>query len=404
MAWSLLAHTGQGSTNQSTFTTSAIDTTGADLLVVQVVDSNHGTTLSDNKGNTWVSAAGPTTTNGPDAQLYYATNPIVGTGHTFTATVTSQSPALLVQAWSGSGSSPLDQTNFANGLFVSTLQPGSVTPGQNGELIVTGQCSGSTSGSSSVNLGFTISDSFLQVNGQHVGGALAYLVQGTAAAINPTWTGTGLNFTGATIATFKAAAAAATYPLISEPYRARPRVTPARTIVGYPPPPTIPAPRPATPRQSFRPLSEPTPRAFRYGIPPPNQAPYVAHPRQAFRPLSEPTPGRFIVGRPPPNPSPAGAFPRQVNRARFLLPPDQFRSGKPPPPPVAPPRPATPRQSFRALFLLPLARTIKGWLPPLSPGVPRPVTPLQSFRAPLRVTPARTIVGRPPPPTVPAPR
>jgi len=74
----------------------------------------------------------------------------------------------------------------------STLQPGSLTPLSNNKLLLTFvSCDSCTATSFSVNSGFSIIDQVPRdatQNGGHVGGAWAYLVQGTAAAINPTWT------------------------------------------------------------------------------------------------------------------------------------------------------------------------------------------------------------------------
>ena len=84
------------------------------------------------------------------------------------------------------------------------IQPGSVTPLLNGDLVVTSLAffPGTTV---SVNNGFTITDQLPGVSGTNFGGALAYLVQATAAAINPTWslsTGTAATQSAATIAVF----------------------------------------------------------------------------------------------------------------------------------------------------------------------------------------------------------
>ena len=57
MAWSLVAHTGQGSADTNGFTTTAINTTGADLIVLCVADVNGTATISaDTASNTWHSA------------------------------------------------------------------------------------------------------------------------------------------------------------------------------------------------------------------------------------------------------------------------------------------------------------------------------------------------------------
>jgi hypothetical protein len=212
MAYALVNHIGAASSNGGTFTTSAIDTTGADFLVVCLSDQDGSTTITDSKGNTWHLAVGPTG-SGPKNSIFYAWNATVGTGHTFTATG-SKFQAVSVMAFSGSqtGSDPKDQTNSATAAGASSLQTGSITPGSNNELIISGASQNSSSNTLAVDSSLTIRDQGLQVGGQHYGYAGAYLIQGTAAAINPTWTAASTNITGLTIASFKAAAGAAPVP------------------------------------------------------------------------------------------------------------------------------------------------------------------------------------------------
>ena len=89
MANPLIAHAIVGSSTGNNATTSAIDTTGATLLVALIVTDTGGGTMSDSKGNTWTALtahSGGTTVTG---QLFYVSNPTVGSGHTFTPTISS---------------------------------------------------------------------------------------------------------------------------------------------------------------------------------------------------------------------------------------------------------------------------------------------------------------------------
>lgn len=211
MAWSLLAHLVQGSTDTNGFTSSALDTTGADFLVVNVgSDQGVTVTMSDSKGNTWATAVGPTTAGfSAISTIFYSRPTSVGSGHTVTVTCSGGSPSIDVMAWSGSTASPLDQTNKADGGGNTTLQAGSITPTVDGCLIVAGCGREDTTGAMTINLSYTIADQQVQANSQHRGSAIAYLVQGTAAASNPTWTDTAAGIDGATIAAFKPAAGGA---------------------------------------------------------------------------------------------------------------------------------------------------------------------------------------------------
>ncbi len=127
----------------------------------------------------------PVTTAGSGRlRLYYCASPLVGSGHTFTATpATTSYPTVAVLAWSGSRASPFDVENGTTGGF----QPGAVTPSSAPALIVQGLCCTDTN-PASINGGYTITDQLIHGPGAHFGCALAYLVQDTAVATNPTWT------------------------------------------------------------------------------------------------------------------------------------------------------------------------------------------------------------------------
>src|SRR5437588_3444480 len=168
MAYALVAHQRNGSTNTNTFTSAAIDTTGANLLILILADNSGASTISDSKSNTWATAVGPTTV-GPDSRIFYVKNPTVGTSHTFTATCTGLSPHICVLAFSGADTtSPLDQTNLHSIAGGTTIQPNSITPSVANCLVVSGASYGNTADTLSIDSSFIISDQGKQVNGQHV--------------------------------------------------------------------------------------------------------------------------------------------------------------------------------------------------------------------------------------------
>ena len=184
MSWSLIAHTAANAQ-----TTSAINTTGADLIVISL-GGNIGSSAAptDNKGNTWTALTYHSAVANYGARLFYCESPTVGAGHTFSGPTASSFIPICVQAWSGSAaSSPFDQQNGNDyhGSNVTTLAAGSITPGQNNELVVTAI---STLGGavSAVDTGFTISDTTTYSGGYS--GGMAYLEQSTAGAVNPNWT------------------------------------------------------------------------------------------------------------------------------------------------------------------------------------------------------------------------
>jgi hypothetical protein len=92
------------------------------------------------------------------------------------------------------------------------IQPGSVTPTQNNELVVTGIGTSIATGTPTVNGGFTVENTVPLLGGQYFGGGLADLVQTAATPANPLWTWSGTGNLVAVIMTFKAAAQVTGFP------------------------------------------------------------------------------------------------------------------------------------------------------------------------------------------------
>ncbi|MBE3135528.1 MAG: hypothetical protein IMZ55_18830 [Acidobacteria bacterium] len=166
---------------QHAVTTDAIDTTGATLIVIAVGDRAEVVipVITDSKSNVWQQL-----TEQKDAYaraaLFYCESPVVGSGHTFTATLAWGRNNIVVMAFSGAGK--YEAENGATDA-ASTGQPGAVSPLQDGEVVVSGICFVAT-GTASIDGGFTA----YNCPGVSVDGAGAYLIQTTKAAANPTWT------------------------------------------------------------------------------------------------------------------------------------------------------------------------------------------------------------------------
>jgi len=186
--------------------TSGIDTTGANLIVIAVSAFGAvGLSPSDSKSNTWTALTGQVGTVA-GVKLFYCLNPTVGSGHTFS--YGSGFPTVGVQAWSGAAAaSVFDVENGATGAAVTSIATGSVTPSVNDEVVVTALgLADSVTGPAAINGGFTISGQSLGNTGVRESLAMGYLVQTTAAAANPTWSGFTTDGPAAVIASFKAAA------------------------------------------------------------------------------------------------------------------------------------------------------------------------------------------------------
>lgn len=212
-----------GSSGGSGVTAGPGDSTGATLCVAKVTYlSSAGGTMSDSvsaTSNTWTAlTAYNETTQG--SRFYYAENPTVGSGHTFTYAGSSNFPALLVKCFSGTALASVYDTPHENGMAAASttysIQPGSVTPSQDNSLVITGLgVNYSNSGGTTINGGFSTPDEVAYSPGNSFAGDLSYLVQTSAAAANPTWSvagpGVGVG-ESANIAVFKPSAGGPTFP------------------------------------------------------------------------------------------------------------------------------------------------------------------------------------------------
>jgi hypothetical protein len=205
MAFTKIASVDASSSNSGvSVVTAGIDTTGANLIVVHVADYTGGSgdgALTDSKGNTWTGLTAATLAAEVRSRLYYSLSGTVGSGHTFTYTTTSGTsfPSIQVIA------SAFDQQSANTNASANSIQPGSLTPPSNDALFVTGLGLGTdVGGTTGINSSFTFELSGDFVGGHAEGGYLAYLIQGTAGALNPTWSWTGLTKDVTTMATFTA--------------------------------------------------------------------------------------------------------------------------------------------------------------------------------------------------------
>lgn len=186
--------------------TSAVDTTGADLLVISTGSYLSAATVSDSKGNTWnslTSYAGGLAV----VRTFYAVNPTVGSGHTFSCS--GSYPAIGMIAFSGATTTtPFDLENGSGGSSGTTNQSGAITPSENNSLVVGASSiwnGGDGNHISSIDGGFTLEVDVAK-GGANFGIAMSYIIQTSAASANPTWTDSLSNDSWAdSIASFKSA-------------------------------------------------------------------------------------------------------------------------------------------------------------------------------------------------------
>ena len=196
-----------GNTNGST--TPACNTTGANLLVVTVSWFTGGgtVTVSDSKSNTNWTQLTKSDRGFAFECIWYCKNPTVGDGHTFTVASTGGYASIHAVAFSGADTTaPFDKENGSWGSSVSTQQTGSITPAEDNEVVVYGCSTDNSKDISSVDVGTLLSHN--AHTGNSFGNSLAYIIQTTAGAINPTFTLSGSSTTpNAVIASFKVASA-----------------------------------------------------------------------------------------------------------------------------------------------------------------------------------------------------
>ncbi len=149
-------------------------------------------TIVDSKLNTWTQLTADTTGSFPNMRGWYAKNATVGTSHTIT--VTGLFVGFCAAIFSGvSTSTPRDGTGSrVSDHSGTTNQPGSVTPAADGSLLITATGTDATVvvTNNDLGLGFTQSGNFVGGNSPSTwaGITMAYKIQGTAAAQNPTFT------------------------------------------------------------------------------------------------------------------------------------------------------------------------------------------------------------------------
>lgn len=182
----LLAATSKGAV--STFTTSAINSTGATLIVVGFgwYGPSGEPTLSDSQGNTWSNLTSSNFNSAQTSRLKYCINPSTSASHTFTSTGTNTYNGMTVAAFSGITAYDSRENGLGKDSSTSNAT-GSVTPTADNALLVTHLSLAGNAQTPTIDNSFSIATHLGGVSGTNYGADLAYLVLATAAAKNPTW-------------------------------------------------------------------------------------------------------------------------------------------------------------------------------------------------------------------------
>jgi len=190
-------------------TTSAIDTTGANLIVISIAwYSVTSPSISDNQGNTWTALTTSNVASDVGSKMYYCLAPTTNASHTFTFGPANVYGGLIVAAFSGvATTSPFDVQNGATSSSASALSTGSVTPSEDNELVIfTAGKGGNTTTVDTTSVGAMIGN-YAGVAAVTYAQGMGYEIQTTATARNPSLSGTGTSVMAARIAAFKAQSA-----------------------------------------------------------------------------------------------------------------------------------------------------------------------------------------------------
>src|SRR5262245_18569515 len=211
MAYSFLVSTSKGVGDGTLGPTDAIDTSGANFLVIGVHYTTFITFLcptpTDSKSNTWLKP--PTDypdgqssiTDGASVALFYAVTPTVGSGHTFNVSGTDLGAVITVLAFSGApAAGVIATTSRATVAPGTSIQPGTIVPGTSDQLFINGLCLGAFTRGNYGNVdvptiddGFTLKEQVTShgdwfTAGSYMNGIIAYKIQtGSASPENPTW-------------------------------------------------------------------------------------------------------------------------------------------------------------------------------------------------------------------------
>lgn len=217
MAFAYLTGVSDGTLGANGGTTSStIDTTGADLLILAVCtwSASGAETINDSQANAWTLLHNDSQGT-PELHWYYCISPNTNAAHDFTCLGTNTYPVIAVSAYTGTGVISYDQKSTAKGSGTLTIVPGSLTAGEDDCLHVCCQGHDDTN-LATVDTGFTEREDVGYSAGVAMGIQLADLILSSAAAKSPTMTGgaTAARIGGHATFTIPAPADVEIYPLV----------------------------------------------------------------------------------------------------------------------------------------------------------------------------------------------
>ena len=193
-----------GSPDSHTFTTGTLDSSGANLLVcgISQTDGTANAVITDSKSNTWLTT--PTTINANSLKSFivFAKGATVGSGHTFTVTGAAKFASIGCLAFSGADTiTALDVENGASAASGTSLAAGSIAAAT-GAVAVTVINPGIPGATPTIDTGFTKQENIDLLGAAQYPMAIAYKL--SSGTTNPTWSWTGSSAVTIKIASFLA--------------------------------------------------------------------------------------------------------------------------------------------------------------------------------------------------------
>lgn len=199
-SWSVVAHTlTQGTTGDTT--TGPLDTTGAKVIYIAISYTGGSSPgLADSKGNTWTTVTNSEFGGGnPRLKCFRCISPIVGSGHTFTAsTVSGQNIAVL--AFDAPSTPTADDISdsgqsgtggqYSGAWNGNAAKPGTLTPAASTSVMITATTWDLGATTPTIDSSFTIPDTsgFSSTTGN--GLQVAYKIKtADSSSENPSWNG-----------------------------------------------------------------------------------------------------------------------------------------------------------------------------------------------------------------------
>ena len=185
MAYALIDSTSAGAgVGANNVTTTAIDTRGADLLVVVASASTLSITISDSASNVWLSDAEEAAST-PDVRIYYVASGLsTSATHTFTISTAGLAPSVAAFAFSGATANPSISATDNTAASNTEIQPGAIASVDQYLMVAGWTTSASPSGAFFIIAGGWTYESVESVASQHWGLGAGWVVA-DGSSINP---------------------------------------------------------------------------------------------------------------------------------------------------------------------------------------------------------------------------